>query len=216
MNKELGDTLENFGDLLDSRLGKGVFTTEDSVRYTLFAALLAKAGFRPDEVVLEQPHPAIPRAQIDTWVPPSNGNMGVAIEFKYDREIPSERNSPRTQKAGKAFHGLYRLGKLPNSMTRLFVYLTSSEMASYFRNPSNGLDAFFALPKGELLAIDAKFMDGRPNTFVQSVGQIPEVSVLSLYSRSLPNAHELRVFEVKDIGAYSTSSALYTASTGDE
>jgi hypothetical protein len=202
---EFRDALENFGDLLDTRLGSGVFTTEDSVRYTLFAALLTKWNLRPEEIVLEQPHPAIARAQIDAWIPAAGDRPGVAIEFKYDREMPSERNSPRTQKAGKVFHDLYRLGTLPKSVVRIFVYLTSSEMAGYFRNPSNGLSAFFALPLGRSLPIDAGFMQGRASTFVQSAGQVPSVAVRTLHSRSLSNNHELRVFEVQDIEQHDES-----------
>ena len=192
----LRDALPAFGNLMDTRLGKSVFTTEDSVRYTLFAAILETTSLKPEEIVLEQPHPYIPRAQIDTWIPPTAIRRGVAIEFKYDREIPSAQNTPRTQKAGKVFHDLYRLGLAPAEFTRLFVYLAGAEMSSYFQNQINGVAGLFSLPVSETLAIDAAYLSGRSNTFAQACGQVPNVAVQLIYSRSLPKQHELRVFEV--------------------
>lgn len=193
------DVLPAFGDLLNTRLGKSVFTTEDSVRYTLFAAILERTSLRPEEIVLEQPHPSIQRAQIDTWILPTASRRGIAIEFKYDREIPSSQNTPRTQKAGKVFHDLYRLGLAPANLSRIFVYLSGSEMSSYFLNQSNGLAGFFSLPASQSLKIDATFLHGRSNTFTQACSQVPDVAVKLIYSRSLPRQHELRVFEVTNI-----------------
>ncbi len=187
-------TLERFGDLLAERLEHGTFTTEDSVRYTFFAAFL-ESGIKPHEVVLEYPHPAIPRAQIDTWFP-DFGGKSLAIEFKYDRAIPSGGNSPRTQKAGKLFHDLYRLGLLARTSRSLFVYLTCQEMASYLGNPLNNLVDFFALSQGNSLHIGPEFMRNRPATFVRTAGEVPNVEIVCQHSRSLPGAHELRVLEV--------------------
>jgi len=195
----LHDTLPVFGNLLENRLSKAVFTTEDSVRYTLFAAILEKTSLRPEEIVLEQPHPSIQRAQIDTWIVPTETRKGAAIEFKYDRDIPSAQNTPRTQKAGKVFHDLYRLGLAPANLRRFFVYLASSEMSAYFLSPRNNLAGFFSLPANQPLKIDATFLHGRSNTFVQSCGIVPNVSVESIYSRSLPRQHELRVFEINNL-----------------
>jgi hypothetical protein len=191
--------LESFGDLLAIRFSRKVFTTEDSVRYTLFAALLRNPDFQPEAIVLEQAHPAIPRAEVDMWIPPTNMHDGLAVEFKYDREIPSARNAPRTQKAGKVFHDIYRLGLLPSTMQRLFVYVASAEMVSYFQNRSNGLTDFFDLPKGKSILIDSAFLAGRSNTFTRSIAEVPNVAATMLHSRSLPSKHVLRVFEVRNV-----------------
>ena len=67
----------------------------------------------------------------------------TAIEFKYDRTIPSEKNAPRTQKAGKIFNDLRRLAML--DAKGVFVYLTDREMGTYLSNPANGLSDFFLL-----------------------------------------------------------------------
>jgi len=191
----LQSILERFGELLNVRLAKAVFTTEDSIRYTFFAALLEKGGVQPEDVILEYRHPGIAGAQIDTWIPVLGG-VGVAVEFKYDRGIPSGKNAPRTQKAGKVFHDLFRLGQIAPGMRRLFVYVTGREMAAYFVNPKNGLSKFFALANGRTLRIDREFIAGKSATFVGSVGKIPDVEVVSLFGRSLPDDHEVRVYEI--------------------
>ena len=218
------NALETFGDLLDTRIGRNVFTTEDSIRYTFFAALLRESALQPADIVLEYRHPAISRAQVDTWIPPENGREGLAVEFKYDRKIPSDKNAPRTQnefvrlavefkydrkipsdknaprtqKAGKIFHDLYRLGRIPSNMQRLLIYVAGAEMTAYFKNPSNGLVDFFGLPKGNSMLIDSAFLAERSATFVKSAGEVPNIKAVTLYSRSLPKNHELRVFEVHD------------------
>jgi len=189
--------LERFGELLHTRLESDVLTTEDSVRYTFFAALLEKGGIDCHNVIMEYRHPSIPGAEVDTWIPSIDGS-GLAVEFKYDRDIPSGRNAPRTQKAGKVFHDLYRLGKIEAHMRRVFVYLTGPEMAGYFGNPTNGLTRFFLLPSGESLAIDSAFMAGKSVTFTASVGEPPNVLVTGLYSRSLPRLHHVQAHEVKN------------------
>ena len=191
----LSTVFERFGDLLHTRLENDAPTTEDSVRYTFFAALLESGSIECHDVVLECPHPYIPRAEVDTWIPTFNGG-GLAIEFKYDRDIPSGRNTPRTQRAGKVFHDLYRLGRIGSPVRRVFVYLTGPEMAGYFGTPANGLAGFFLLPSGHSLPIDSAFLSGKSATFMASVGEIPNVIVTALYARSLPRLHYVRGYEV--------------------
>src|SRR5713226_5860702 len=193
----LSVVLDRFGELLHARLESDAFTTEDSVRYTFFAALLEKGGIDCHHVIMEYRHPSIPGAEIDTWIPSFDGS-GLAVEFKYDRDIPSGRNTPRTQKAGKVIHDLYRLGKIEAHMRRVFIYLTGPEMVGYFGNPTNGLAKFFLLPSGQSLAIDSAFLSGKSATFTASVGEIPNVIVTGLYGRSLPKLHHVRAYEVKN------------------
>lgn len=196
--------LDRFAELLHARLESDAFTTEDSVRYTFFAALLEKGGIECHNVIMEYPHPSIAGAEIDTWVRTFEGS-GLAVEFKYDREIPSGRNTPRTQKAGKVFHDLYRLGKVEAHIHRVFVYLTGPEMAGYFGNPVNGLAKFFLLPSGQSLPIDSAFLSGKSATFAASVSEIPNVTVTALYGRNLPKLHHVRVYEVKNVRQLETA-----------
>ena len=50
------DIFAEFAQLLRKRFGQGAYTTEDSIRYTFFAALLVKSDFEAQDVVLEYPH----------------------------------------------------------------------------------------------------------------------------------------------------------------
>lgn len=188
---------EAFASLLDERIAARTHTTEDSVRYTLFAALLENGSCAKD-VVLEYPHPAIPRAQIDTWIP-SYGGRSVAIEFKYDRDPPSGKNQPKTQRAGGVFRDLSRLVlTVQVTNTRAyFVYLTTAEMAVYFRNAENGHSEFFALSNGRDLTVSRSYFEDKPETFRKAAGEPFEATISGVLTRSLPDGFELRIYQVK-------------------
>ena len=119
-----------FNEILKNRLQNNVFTTEDSVRYSFFVALLLERSFDPNDIIMEYPHNRIKKAQVDTYIPNYDGKE-VIIEFKYDRAIPSGKNAPRPQKAGRHFNDMSRLLDFSTSLPaiRLFIYLTDSEMA---------------------------------------------------------------------------------------
>ena len=133
-------------ELLERRLKRGVFTTEDAVRYTFFIALVQALSLQPEDIVLEHDHGAIARAKIDTWIPSFEGHA-YGIEFKYDRPIPSGKNAPLTQKAGQIIKDMFRLAKIDTTLKAetVFVYLATREMAGYFSNPNNGLADLFGL-----------------------------------------------------------------------
>lgn len=190
-------TLNTFGELLGHRFERGVFTTEDSIRYTFFASLL-RHGVECHDVILEHRHPTISRAQVDTWIP-GFGSGGLAVEFKYDREIPSGGNGPRTQKAGKLFHDLYRLGLMDRKAQRVLVYVAGQEMSGYFSNPSNSLQDFYSLGPSNNLSINAAYMAKRPKTFLDAAAETPNVAVTALYARNLPSQHTLRIYEVSNV-----------------
>jgi len=122
---------EQFTSFLNERLTKGLHTTEDSVRYSFFAALMQSEGVSPSDVVQEYPHNTIRNAKVDTYIPHYDGGEAI-FEFKYHRAIPSGKNSPRPQKAGQLFRDVYRLiqFKSTGKCLRLLVYLTDTEMVS--------------------------------------------------------------------------------------
>ena len=157
----------HFTDLLRTRLEAAVFTTEDSIRYTFYSAFSAKTGIEPHEIVLEFPHPQIKRARVDTYLPAFRG-ASVAIEFKYDREIPSGQAIPKPQKAGQLFKDMDRLARfdLDHPVRRLLVYVADPLMVVYFRNPANGHARFFLLPQGESFSVQREYLKGKPQTFV--------------------------------------------------
>lgn len=187
---------EKFGDLLDERFRRGVVTTEDSVRYTFFAALLG-AGASPHQVVMEYPHPAIDRAKIDTWLP-SYKDGSIALEFKYDRDPPGGKNQPKTQKAGSVFKDLRRQIEVAKAVgvRSYFVYVTSEEMAVYFRNPNNGHKCFWDLEKGQELNIGEEYFENKPKTFLNTLGGKFDAKVIGVFARSLSAGHYMRTYEV--------------------
>jgi len=186
-----------FGELIERRLNLGIYTTEDAVRYTFFAALTQALNLRPEDIVLEQDHGSIARAKIDTWIPSLRG-VSYAIEFKYDRPIPGGRNMPLTQKAGHIIRDLFRLAMIDRRLgaQAVLVYLTTREMAGYFTNPNNGLADLFELVAGSTLYIDGQYIAARPESLQHSAGEAAPCFVTSLYSRELCNAHQLRVYGI--------------------
>ncbi len=191
-------TWERFVQLLDTRLSKSVYTTEDSVRYTFFAAVLECEKLNPEDIILEHRHPTISGKLIDTWIPAINGNS-VVLEFKYHRVIPSGGNANRTQKAGEIFHDLFRLGQFSPNSSRVFVYLASREMTNHFSSKRNRLNEFFSLAPGATLRIDNEFLAGRVKSFTSRVPTTPNIEVASLFARSLPQNHQIRAYEVREI-----------------
>lgn len=189
---------KSFNEILKNRLQDNVFTTEDSVRYSFFAALLRGPSFDPNDIIMEYPHNRINKAQVDTYIPNYDGKE-VIIEFKYDRAIPSGKNAPRPQKAGKHFNDMSRLLDFSTSLPaiRLFVYLTDSEMASYLRNPSNNLvDYFDMIPKSRL-EIDEGFFRNKSKTFQSSSsGGVLKAIIHCDWTSQLPQGHELRIYNI--------------------
>jgi hypothetical protein len=194
MNQEI---YKAFNNELSSRLQKNVFTTEDSVRYTFFHALMKHTSLAAHEIVLEFPHIALKGAEIDTYLPNYKGTE-IIIEFKYDKAIPSGRNSPRTQKAGKHFNDMKRLLDFKNSLpaVRLFIYLTDDEMVSYMRNPGNNLAEFFDLKPCNQITVDQSFFNNKSSTFTNAAGGVFTAYIRCEWSTTLPKEHELRIYRI--------------------
>ena len=186
----------DFAKLLETRFNRTVPTTEDSVRYTLFAAML-RNDIEPDAVVLEFPHPAIARARVDTWVS-DFGGKDVAIEFKYDRDPPGEKNQPKTQKAGAVFKDLRRLRLLSDCAVCYFVYVTTKEMDVYFRNPRNGHQKLYELSPGKSIELQSSYFSDKPRTFMAAVEGAFEAMVTSVVKKCF-GGHYLRVYSVDQI-----------------
>jgi len=193
----MNELLKEFSTLLKERLGK-TYTTEDSVRYTFFTALLKRTNIAPHEIILEYPHPNIPGAKVDTYIPSSSGRKGLVLEFKYNRQIPCGRKAPKSKRAGELFNDIYRLTQFhvdPNS-TLLFVYLTDSEMAKYLKNDLNGLANFFELPIGEVLRIDKAYISSKAETFQRAIGGSFNAEIKCMWKEEMPEYHEMRVYEI--------------------
>ena len=188
-----------FADLLDIRFRKEIHTSEDAVRYTMFASMLYE-DIPSDSLSFEYPHQILGGKKIDTWLQ-IDKEKPIAIEFKYDRSIPSGLNLPRPQKAGSVFYDLYRLLLVNTSIgaTCYFVYVTTAEMAAYFTNPGNGHSAFFELLPGAAIEIQSDYFSGKPQTFRKHSKKEFEARIKGVLSRSLSADHSLRIYEVEPL-----------------
>jgi len=195
----LADTFKEFSELLGERLGLGVCTTEDSIRYTFYTALLSSGRFRHTDVILEHPHPVISGAKIDTIIRGVHDRQPVAVEFKYDRANPGGKNQNKTHRAGAVVNDIFRLARIPNSLAtvRYFVYVTDAEMAGYFRNPSNRLEDLFDVSGPARFALNPSVFSRFPKTFVTCIESLAcDCQVRSVFAADLPVNHHVRAFEV--------------------
>ena len=193
----MNTVFETFADLLDRRFGTAIPTTEDSVRYTFFAALL-QVGVRPEEVVLEYPHPSIRSAEVDTWLP-HYVSGAVGLEFKYHRDPPGGKNQPKTMKAGDVYADIRRLAMLreTTAATCYFVYVTTREMAVYFQNPRNDCHDMFNLTS--TIEIKPEWFSSRPSTFTKAVGEPFGARITGVFSRDIGADYFIRIVQVDGI-----------------
>jgi hypothetical protein len=191
--------LEQFSAMIRARLESRVLTTEDSIRYTFCVAASMYAGVRPIDVVFEYPHPVIVGAEIDTVILASAERNSAAIEFKYDRGNPGGTNQNRTQRAASVMGYLFRLAKIPSDLAtrRYFVYITDGEMARYFKNPANRLNALCDLAGPTALALQTKTWIDFPTAFRSRVDpHMCDCQVRAVFSAELPQSVTIRAFEV--------------------
>ena len=134
--------------LIERRLEIPAPLSEDNFRYLAFHGLF-KAGVDVARVALEYPHPAYSRAKVDTVILDAKGVPETAIEFKYHRSIPSNRNRPLTMSAGALIADFSKLRDFQN-IRRFVAYLTDGEMFRYFNNPKNGLNWILAKSEQEI------------------------------------------------------------------
>ncbi len=195
--------IQAFVPLLEKRLSAGIFTTEDSVRYTFFAALL-HAGVQPEQVILEARYPAMletdtERKQLDLLLCSSDqGRQVAAAEFKYDRAIPGGKHSPRTQKAGKLFADLRRLLLWLDPIARYFIYLTDRELYNYLKNPANQLAHIFTPSHNHDHSLTTELFTPLAVTFHTAMGQwTQQASLRVLANEALPADHHLWIFAIQ-------------------
>lgn len=188
---QLDVAFRDFVGLLHRRFAAGVYTTEDSARYTFFAALL-ESGVAPEEIVLEYAHPTIPGARVDAVILDGKRPC-IAFEFKYDRAIPSGRSLPLAQKDGAVFADMVRLLAWPGALDRYVVYLSDKPPGA-----SSALATIFSLALGRSQRFDTNAFLARPATFHSAMGVWPVPAVLTvILSDTLPQTHHLRVYRIE-------------------
>ena len=188
------DTIfDDFVQLLNIRLKHRRYTTEDSIRYTFFASLI-RNGVEPHQLVLEFPHPSIENAKIDMGLIYDEEKFSIAFEFKYDRDVPSGKNLPVTQKAVKIFEDFYRLCQ--TGVLSYFIYVTNRKMANYFSNSSNGHTELWNLEYGEEINIDQNYFSDKPEGF-NDISTKLKAKIVGKFKYTLLSNHYLRIYEVK-------------------
>ena len=181
--------------LLNDRFSRGIPTTEDSVRYCFFHALVCtRKACGPNDVVLEYrplvvpktktdtrlfksiaEHEAeiVPRTQIDTVILRGKGDPDCAIEFKFHRkstDIPTT-----TTYAGQLFHDFFRQTEFKKTCSRTtcyVVYVTDMKMQRYFGNAHNIGKTWYDLEPGEQISLDEGYFSSAPPTFSKYSGPV--------------------------------------------
>lgn len=200
--------LDTFAELLNLRLQCGAYTEERAVVFTLCYALI-QAGFKLEEMILEASYAHIKagwtgygqmvkpeRECLDLLISPVNGRK-YAVECKYDQHDLAGGKSKSQQRMGRKFPDIFRLARLhPTKMETIFVYVANPEIVHNFREQENMLGGFFDLKIGADLKIDDSTMP-RDEIFRKNAGDITPCVVTMLFSRSLLNNRELRVYRVR-------------------
>ena len=192
-------TFAPFAGLLEKRFSDEIYTNEDCIRYLFFSSLLTHTEISPNEIVLEYPHPSFARKAVDTYIPPAQGREGMVAEFKYDRNVSSERNKSRSRQAGQIFADIGRLACFSitdKAIRRYLIYVTDGEMQRYFRNPQNGFEWFLDAEIGCEMLLDPGQLNDLSATFRKNAGKIdPQASITLIYGAELPG-HVLRIYEI--------------------
>ncbi|MDR0550654.1 MAG: hypothetical protein LBG72_01405 [Spirochaetaceae bacterium] len=193
----------DFYNLLKERFDNNVYTTERNVTYTFFASLVMFNHYKPHEILLEYNLNENGNRKVDAYIPPNCKKNGLVMECKYDRKIPSHKNSPKPQKAGKIFNDLFRLASFNDDKKTIkwFIYLTDEEMINYFNNINNKLNDFFNLAQGASLIIDDTYLKNKSATFNGEINKngINKININCVFQNDLPNKHKLKIFEVNTI-----------------
>lgn len=206
---------DSFAALLRRRFSTSIVTTEDSIRYTFFAALL-DAGLKPHQTIQELPHPVIDRKEIDTWIPDYEGSE-YFIEFKFDRVPSSGLTQNKTDRSGKLLNDMLRLAMVPSGVDkarrRLFVYLTDGGMHTYFTNPNNGYVSIYDAECNQPKEISEQFITTRPKSAQKSIScEIFPMRVTLLYKVAVNQEIQLRIFLTeKNIEPSTEGDGLKTA-----
>lgn len=193
MNK----VFDKFLSLLNERYSSGVYTSEDSIRYTFFYSLMIMDSYLHTDIILESPHPTIQRAKLDTYIYSRGKRPSLAIEFKYDRS--RKDNQTRTENAGKLFKDIFRLARMPNieNEKHYLIYITDNEMAKYFRNTRNRLNNFFDLPIRNHFYVRKSILENRPYSFLKHTSNLfINCALACVSSNKIIDNYLIRIYEV--------------------
>lgn len=191
-------TYDRFTEFLEKRIASSQHLTEDSVRYSFFSAVLQTTPIEQHELILELPHPKYPEQAIDTYVAAADDRPELFFEFKFHRTSGSK--SPTPQKAGSLFKDVARLASLHSNGRRcVVIYLTCSEMATYFEKNEAAYSAFWRQATGSEFIYDKAFLAKTSSTFQKESGEYHAARVRVEFSKELTCGYHLRIFDVQGI-----------------
>lgn len=186
-----------FSDLIQRRFSKSIPTTEDSMRYTFFHSLIVKGGYRPEDIVLEQPYtnPKFKGNKLDLYAVSKNKTMSAAFEFKYHRG----NAAGYTSKAGELFWDIAKLANF-KAKSKFIVYLTDENMKKYLTNPRNKHD-WFSLAVDNSVIIDNDYACKFPKSltsWIDGDNYINKCRLRLCFQSVLPKSHCLKIYEIED------------------
>jgi hypothetical protein len=187
-------------DRLEDRIARKQHLTEDSVRYSFFAAALQTTTIQQHEIILERPHhhPEFEGKEIDMHIQPSTERPELYVEFKFHRKTGSA--SPTPLKAGSLFKDFSRLSSIATDQSHcLVIYLTDFEMAEYFKNKADTYSNFWRVPTEGTFIYDDTFINNTTDTFKKASGILHKANVRVEFSAELTENYHLRIFEVRKI-----------------
>jgi hypothetical protein len=112
--------------------------------------------------------------------------------------MPSEKNAPRPQMAGKLFQDIHKLVQFQEetNVVKWLIYVTDNEMAKYMENKSNGLYDFFMLPVNEKLEIDYEYVRSKSATFQKNIDDSIRATLQCICSEELPKNRHLKIYNI--------------------
>ena len=184
---------------LGVRLAAGTHTTEDTVRYYFWNALINRGGDL-HSMVPEKPHPHPPmaRSEVDLWL--SAAPLGPAwVEVKYDRPSSGSGDMPRTMKYGALLADFFKLAMIEDTATKIVLYVSTAEMVQHLQNNASGLLQATERP----WCIGPDDLQGLPKTALKTIEEnvalsdpAPRLRV-SVVTSKLIEDHEAYLFQVQ-------------------
>lgn len=124
--------LHAFGDQFRAQIDNaGPPSSEHAVHFCLALGFQAAYDLAPGSIVFEKP---LNLGRLDLWVVP----IGIAVEIKYRRPIPSGRNLPATQLFGSLLADCNKIARA-DARTRVVVYVSDEPGINYLYRTGRGL-----------------------------------------------------------------------------
>jgi hypothetical protein len=195
MDMSLPSVFSRYAEYLNQRIEHGQTLSEDTLRYSFFAAIIKASDVPQHDILLEHPHPALATKRIDTYVQAVGQRLAHYFEFKYHKKTAATANKP--QRAGGLFNDFCRLSHLAGESANCFVvYITDRDMAGYFPNNISSYPGFWNGPLGSDFFFNQAFYDGTSESFKSKCTPFVPTYVRFAFLSALHAGHHLRIFQV--------------------